>query len=392
MFARRHQLSRIAVLLSVAAAPLLTAHVAQAQCAALPLAGCKQPTVPDKALLLLKDKGGPADKLTWKWIKGEETLLEDLGDPTATTGYTLCIYDASGGTPALELQAMVPPGGTCDGKDCWEAAGTGFKFKDPSATNAGISKMIIKSGDAGKAKIVIKGKGDFLDMADLPLDQDPQSIVQLSNSDGTCWEARFSPPAIKNEDELFKDKGDAPITGPTPTATNTGPPAATFTSTPTPTVTPMGSGNCGNNVLEPGETCMSCAADCVVQPCTAVGPTIPFTMTLVPPAGQSPSGATVLLGYNSAKLSIPGTGSASSVLARITAPAPAPNPFIRNDQNYALSVVLGRPTPIDVLFTVTFDRCQGAPAPTVADLGCSIVGCASGGPPIEGCGCSISQP
>jgi hypothetical protein len=115
-------------------------------------------------------------------------------------------------------------------------------------------------------------------------------------------------------------------------------------------------------------------------------------MTLVPPPGQFPTGATVLLGYHSGRLSIPGTGSVASVLGRVTAPNPQPNPFIRNDQNYALSVVLGRSTPIDVLFTVTFDRCQGAPAPTADDLGCAIVGCASGGPPIDGCGCSISQP
>jgi hypothetical protein len=129
-----------------------------------------------------------------------------------------------------------------------------------------------------------------------------------------------------------------------------------------------------------------------VQPCTSTTTTAAFTFDLIAPPGQSPTGATVLLGYHSGKLSIPGSGSAASVLARITAPAPAPNPFIRNDQNYAVSVVLGRPTPLDVLFTVTFDRCQGAPAPTVADLGCAIVGCASGGPPIEGCTCQVRTP
>jgi hypothetical protein len=149
---------------------------------------------------------------------------------------------------------------------------------------------------------------------------------------------------------------------------------------------------CGNNVLEPGETCTGCPADCAVLSCTPVAQTASFTLRLIPPPGQSPTGATVRLGYHSGKLSIPGTGSVASVIGRVTAPAPPPNPFIRNDQNYVLTVVLGRTTPIDVLFTVTFDRCQGAPAPTVDDLGCSIEGCASGGPPIEGCTCLVQTP
>jgi hypothetical protein len=162
--------------------------------------------------------------------------------------------------------------------------------------------------------------------------------------------------------------------------------------TPTPTVTPMSSAVCGNLLLEPGESCETCAPDCVVQACTATTSTAAFVFDLVPPPGQNPTGVTVRLGYRSDKLSIPGTGSVTSVLQRIVAPAPPPNPFIRNDQNYALSVVLGRTTPISQLFTITFDRCQGAPAPTVDDLGCAIVGCASGGPPIEGCTCEVRTP
>lgn len=149
---------------------------------------------------------------------------------------------------------------------------------------------------------------------------------------------------------------------------------------------------CGNLLLEPGEDCAGCAADCAVQACTATATSAAFTFDLIAPPGQSPTGATVRLGYRSDILSIPGMASQASVLARIVAPAPAPVPFIRNDQNYAVSVVLGRTSAITELFTVTFDRCQGAPAPTADDLGCAIVGCASGGPPIEGCTCQVRTP
>lgn len=149
---------------------------------------------------------------------------------------------------------------------------------------------------------------------------------------------------------------------------------------------------CGNKVLEPGESCQTCAADCVVQPCTATTTTVSFVFDLIPPPGQAPSSATVLLGYRSDLVSIPGTGTQASVLQRVVAPPPPPSPFVRNDANYALSVVLGRTTPIKELFTVTFDRCQGAAAPTVGDFGCAILGCASGGAPIDGCSCTVSTP
>jgi hypothetical protein len=367
--------------LVLGSAAILLPCAVRAQCDPMPLTGCKQSTEVGKSSLSVKNQGGEDDKLGWKWGKGEETLPADLGDPTAGTVYTLCIYDTNGGPPALASQSIVPGGPP------WEAKGAKFKYKDKQGSNSGITKVLLKAGDAGKAKIVVKGKGSFLDTPALPFGQNPTVIVQMSNDLGVCWESRFSPPAKKNDTEQFKAKSDAPLAGPTPTDTPIG-----GGPTPTPTATVGGGGSCGNHVLEPGETCATCPADCVVQSCSATGPTIPFTMTLVPPPGQSPTGATVRLGYHSGKLSIPGMNSESTVLARVTAPAPAPNPFIRSDQNYALTVVLARPTPLDVLFTVTFDVCQGAPAPTVADLGCSIEGCASGGPPIEGCTCMISQP
>lgn len=149
---------------------------------------------------------------------------------------------------------------------------------------------------------------------------------------------------------------------------------------------------CGNGLLEPGETCTSCATDCVVQSCTATTPTVAFAFDLNPPLGQNPTSATVLVGYRSNLLSIPGLASASTVLARVVAPAPLPNPFIRNDANYAISVVYGRPTPIETLFTITFDRCTGAAAPSLSDVSCAVLGCSSGGGPINGCTCSARVP
>ncbi|MBX3028467.1 DNRLRE domain-containing protein [bacterium] len=384
-------------------------------CPAAPLEGCRQPLTANHALLVLKH--GARDTLTWKWNKGESTSRDDLGDPPSRdTIYTLCVYGQVAGTAQLALQAMVPPQGSCGGQTCWRDSGHGFTYRDPGATADGIKKIVLKPGAAGKAKIVVTGGGNRLHTPPLPLAQDPQVIVQLKNTfaGGRCWESRFSGPATRNDGRQFKDRGDAPrptptasatatVTGtatptpagPTATATQTpfgGVPTATPTSTFTATATPGGA-VCGNRVLEPGETCATCPADCVVGPCTSPGnPTAAFRVDLVPPTGFQPTTATVLLGYNSTRLSIPGTGTATSVRQRVVAPAPVPQAFTPNDLEYGLQVLESRNTPLGQLFTVTFDRCGGAAAPTLADLACTVLSCAQGGGGVAGCSCIVSLP
>jgi hypothetical protein len=184
-------------------------------------------------------------------------------------------------------------------------------------------------------------------------------------------------------------------------ATNTPPPTATFTATAlpsltfTPTATPTGGSGavCGNRVLEPGETCETCAPDCAVGPCDAPGaPTQVFIVDLIPPTGFQPTTATVLLGYNSSTLSLPGTGTATSVRQRVLAPPPVPQAFTPNDRDYAVQVLVSRNVPLAQLFTATFDRCGGAAAPTLADVACTVLSCAQGGGGVTGCTCAVRLP
>lgn len=404
-------------------------------CAAQPLVGCKQPLAADTSSLLLKNKGGARDKLVWKWRKGEATSNEDFGDPrNGHTEYTLCIYGQVAGTAQLALQARVPAGGTCGTLPCWTGSTTGFTYSDPNAAADGVKKITLKSGAAGKARIVVKGGGDALDTPPLPLSQDPQVVVQLKNTvhNGRCWESRFSGPPKLNDATQFKDRSDAPVPTPTPsgtptrtatatvsaTATSTAiGPTATATGTRTPTDTPLGGvptatatptvtptrtftatatpggASCGNRVLEPGETCAACPADCAVGPCDSPGaPTVAFRVDLVPPPGFQPTTATVLFGYDSSALSLPGTGTATSVRQRVVAPAPVPQAFTPNDLEYAVQVLVSRNTPLGQLFTATFDRCAGAPAATLDDLACTVLSCAQGGGGVVGCTCTVSLP
>lgn len=169
-------------------------------CGATPRSGCR---TPGKSLLLLKDDSDDDshDKLIWKWLKGQETLLAALGTPETATRYGLCVYDAIG----LVLSAEVPPGGTCDAEPCWNPLGsTGFKYKDVAGSQAGLTKVLVKSGADGKAKMIVKGKG--IDLPDPTLGLTFDVTAQLANSLGECWTATYTSPAIKNTSAQFKDK------------------------------------------------------------------------------------------------------------------------------------------------------------------------------------------
>jgi len=148
-------------------------------------------------LLLKNSMDDSKDKLVWKWLKGDATTLADLGTPTGTTAYALCIYSGTSGAAIAE--ADIPPSASL-----WTAAGTkGFKFKDPSGTPNGVQKALVKSGDAGKAKALVKGKGTNLPDPTMPLTL--PITVQLVNSNNVCFETDFAS-FIKNDAGQFKAK------------------------------------------------------------------------------------------------------------------------------------------------------------------------------------------
>jgi cysteine-rich repeat protein len=165
--------------------------------------GCKLPTLPLTGKLVIKDKAiNKKDLVLWKWTKGGATTLPDLGDPTTSDDYELCVY---GPAPTLIFNGHVPAGGTCTGLPCWKSTATGFIYKDPEQTPDGMFKLTLKSGIAGTSKAVAKGKGGNLDMpvlGSLPL----PITVQLRRT-GQCWESTFST-ALLNDAATFKAQSD----------------------------------------------------------------------------------------------------------------------------------------------------------------------------------------
>jgi len=173
-----------------------------------------------------------------------------------------------------------------------------------------------------------------------------------------------------------------------PTSTPTTPPAATPSATPT----AVAGADCGNGLLEEGESCTSCPEDCVIANCVPSGQTISFDAYFS--AGTEVTSVAIDLAYRSDRVQLPGSANAQTVRARVTG-LPAGGQSIINDRDYSLRVVKSRtePLPEGKLFTVQFDLCSGAVAPTVDDFACFAASCSDEfSLPVSDCLCTLLVP
>jgi cysteine-rich repeat protein len=144
------------------------------------------------------------DKLGWKWTKGEATSQSDFGTPAGTTSYTLCVF--AGTTSAVVGLAEVP-----SSAQKWSPIGQhGFKYKDPGGTEDGITKLTLVGGTAGKAKIIVKGKGGSLPLTSPPYAL-PLTIQMTNSSTSACWASTFDAADVKrNAPGTFSAKSKSP--------------------------------------------------------------------------------------------------------------------------------------------------------------------------------------
>ena len=165
------------------------------------MSGCHPPE-PGKSLLILKNRSSDsADKLVWKWRNsGGPVTIGDLGDPTATTDYALCLY-AGGSTISL----AIPAGSQ------WHLKGAfkGYKFVDLSRLPDGVSKAKVTTGSGDVPLAMVKGGGVNLPDALVPPLPLPV-IAQMVNSHGVCFSAFYDAgTVIRNDMKQFKAKATA---------------------------------------------------------------------------------------------------------------------------------------------------------------------------------------
>lgn len=154
-----------------------------------------------RASILLDRSDDQRRILRWTWTdRSGVPAAADLGNPTSSTNYQMCIFDGSN-----VLQAFsAPAAADCDGKPCWRTSRHGFTYRDRAAAPNGLRAVRVRATAGQSAKMSVRGKGPNLPLtSSLAL---PSLRVQLVATDGSgtrCWESNFDEPTT-NTDTRFK--------------------------------------------------------------------------------------------------------------------------------------------------------------------------------------------
>ncbi len=149
--------------------------------------------------------------------------------------------------------------------------------------------------------------------------------------------------------------------------------------------------SCGNGLLEPGESCKTCAADCTPKECTPKN-SYRAAISVVSPEASPATAVTLQVSYRTNRLSIPGAKQDKATMARVDFGESASGITAANDLGYSIRLVRAESSALPApMATVELDGCEGAPPPTDQDLVCIVEGCAGkGGVIADACTCSVS--
>src|SRR5438552_5512770 len=119
---------------------------------------------PARALLIVTDQADDGrDTLRWRWPHGADTPLGALGNPLATDGYALCVFNTAAATPELIFRAAVPASAPCGAASCWKRRDEkGFDYHDRSRASDGIGTIGLRAGVGGRASASLRAKGPAL--------------------------------------------------------------------------------------------------------------------------------------------------------------------------------------------------------------------------------------
>jgi hypothetical protein len=139
------------------------------------------------------------DSVVFKWLRGDAVSMAELGDPQTTTDYSLCVYTGPAKTPLFDTS--IPADALK-----WGTVGTkGFKYKDSAGMAEGVTSVLVKSGEAGKTKAFVKGKGVNLPLP--PFSNLPMPVTARLVNENACFEAAFVADDVKKNDAgQFKAK------------------------------------------------------------------------------------------------------------------------------------------------------------------------------------------
>lgn len=160
-------------------------------CSTGPAARCRRSA--GSVFVAKKSKKEGKDLMKWVWTKGDATSFAALGTPESSTAYALCVYDSEGALAATSQRVAI----AADGSKWTTKAPKLAKYKDKAGTADGTTKVLVKAGASGKAKIVFLAKGANLVLPEAASEDqlfalEPNLQVQLIHDGGECWGSEFT--------------------------------------------------------------------------------------------------------------------------------------------------------------------------------------------------------
>lgn len=134
----------------------------------------------DRAVILNDFTDDAKDGVAWRWPKGGEIPVADLGSPTTTTDYVLCIFDMFDNSLLGSLDLPAGPD--------WSSAHNGFKYK--ARTPNERVKLLIRGGTYKRSALKFRYRGAgfglpaVIDTAGELLDR---VQFELRADNGKCW-------------------------------------------------------------------------------------------------------------------------------------------------------------------------------------------------------------
>jgi hypothetical protein len=143
-------------------------------------------------------------------------------------------------------------------------------------------------------------------------------------------------------------------------------------------------------MLDAGESCESCPADCAVPGCTEIDEKLSFDIRLTVPFGEEPTSVTTLVTYDGKLMRYPGSGLTVEAQKAITNRPKGVSTFA-NAFGQAVRVVQTNNAGLSEggIYRVVLDRCKDARGAEASDLSCKVEGCAGKFGLIDDCSCTI---
>ncbi len=177
-------------------------------CPNLPRVDCLATTRVGGSRIKLIDDDEGKDSLVWQLKRAQETMEADLGNPTTTDSFALCLYELRDGSSGLIAEWDIRAGEMCGSAPCWTQDVGQIRFKDSKQVHGATKKLSVKSGADGDASVRVSVKGPALAPPRLPLLATTPVRIQLVNlSTDVCWEGLHDQAEI-NDDTRFESTSD----------------------------------------------------------------------------------------------------------------------------------------------------------------------------------------